>query len=406
MLKYEIKKVFSRTSSRITLLLLFAVLGISCYFAVHGVTYVNSRGEAEYGISAARKLRGEKEQWEGPLTEDKIRRVIEENNRINNTQEANSKDIQQQNIAYSWKQGFSDIRQLITYAYCGFQEYDYYKVDSLSPEDARDFYSQRTEGLKTWLNTDAKEIYTDKEKAFILEKYNAAQAPLIYKDSDGWQQLFEFAPTVLMVMVLILGYLTAGIFSCEFQLHADSVFYTSTHGRGKAVIAKVKAGFLIVSGIYWLIMCLYTLAVLGILGGKGWDCMIQSSSYGWKSFYNITYLQEYLLIVLGGYVGTLFITFMTMLVSAKTKSAVVAVTVPFILIFIPSFLAGINIPTVGKILGLMPDQLLQINVAVRLFNLYNIGSKVTGALLPLFAIYTSLTALSCPLLYQVYRKIR
>ena len=106
-----------------------------------------------------------------------------------------------------------------------------------------------------------------------------------------------------MILTLVLGFLCAGIFSGEFQLKANAVFYSSYYGRNKAVWAKVKAGAIIITAIYWAVMLLYTMLVLGILGVDGANCPIQSSMSGWKSIYNITNAQEYILIVLGGYLG-------------------------------------------------------------------------------------------------------
>ena len=39
MMRYEVKKVFSRTSSKIAVLVLFLVMGITCFFALD-VSYV------------------------------------------------------------------------------------------------------------------------------------------------------------------------------------------------------------------------------------------------------------------------------------------------------------------------------------------------------------------------------
>lgn len=73
----------------------------------------------------------------------------------------------------------------------------------------------------------------------------------------------------------------------------------------------------------------YSLVVLGCLGSQGGNVMIQTGFWHWKSFYNITYMQLYLLTVVAGYIGTVFCLFLSMLVSAKTHTAVVAVTIPF-----------------------------------------------------------------------------
>ena len=93
---------------------------------------------------------------------------------------------------------------------------------------------------------------------------------------------------------------------------------------------------------------------------------------------------------------------LAMLVSAKTRSAVFAVTVPFIVLFVPSFLSSVN--ALSEILGLLPDQLLQISYAIGAFNLYEPGGKVTGAIPILFVLYLSLYAVMLPGTYWAYRK--
>lgn len=404
MVYYEMKKIFSKTSGRIAVICLIGLLIVVCGFAVSGVSYMNGQGEKENGIAAVRKLREVKKEWSGPLTEEKIGEVIAANLAVNNTEEYRSRDTRKSDIAFGWKQGFSDIRMLLVYAYGAFRDYDYYRPDSLVPEDAEAFYTNRTAHLKEWLDTEAKDQFSEEEKAFLVEKYQEMETPLYYDYADGWKQLFEFAPTLLMIMVLILGFLAASLFSCEYQYKADSVFFASCHGRGRAVSAKIKAGFLLITGIYWLSVFLYVGIVLGILGADGANCVIQTGRGGWKSFYNITYWQEGLLVFAGGYVGCLFILFLTMLISAASRSAVVAVMMPFILIFVPSFLGGIRFPLINKILGLMPDQLLQMNMVVSYFNLYSIAGRIMGAAGIILVVYSVMTVMICPLLYRIYRK--
>lgn len=93
-----------------------------------------------------------------------------------------------------------------------------------------------------------------------------------------------------------------------------------------------------------------------------------------------------------------------MLISAASRSAVVAVMTPFILIFVPSFLGGIRFPLINKILGLMPDQLLQMNMVVSYFNLYSIAGRIIGAAGIILVVYSVMTVMICPLLYRIYRK--
>ena len=88
--------------------------------------------------------------------------------------------------------------------------------------------------------------------------------------------------------------------------------------EAEGISAKVGAGFCITTGFYLMFVLLYTFIVLFVLGVDGANCPIQLDL--WRSVYNITFLQAYLFIVLGGYIGTIFAATLAMLVSALTRS--------------------------------------------------------------------------------------
>lgn len=405
MVYYEIKKVLSRTSSRIAIAFLGIILLWVCYFSVMNVRYINEKGESETGIAAVHKLKEARKEWSGELTEEKIAAVIAENNRINQTPQALSSDIRQQEIAYSWTQGYYDIRNMIINSFGTFREYDYYLIDSLKPEDASNFYDNRILRLQEWLDTEAKDMYSPKEKEFLLAQYRTLETPLYYDFIEGWMQMRDTSAAIVMITVLVLGFLVSGIFSRETQLKADSIFYSSYYGRNKAVHAKIKAGLLLVTVIYWMMMIISAAVVLGIIGWDGAGCPIQVGMGGWKSLYHLTFIQQYLLILFGGYIGTLVFSFLTMLVSARTRSAVVAVMTPFVLIFAPTFLTEISEPAITKIVGLFPDQMLQISQVTGMFNLYQIGGKIMGSIPVLFVLYSIVFIILYPVIYQIYKRV-
>ena len=403
MLRYEIKKCFSKTANKIGLLILTVVLIIVSYFAVTYVDYVDEDGNNRTGIIAVRSLRDMKNQWAGYITEDVLREVIVQNALVNASAEYQSNDVQENNKAYSKKQGFSDIRDMINHAFCGFREYNYYRADSVTTEEVSEFYTKRISNLEEWLYSDeAKDQFTDMEKQFLIKQYEQLEIPLYYEYADGWIALLEYAPSIIMLTVLITSFFVSGIFSNEFQLKADAIYFSTKYGRNKAVKSKVEAGGIIITIIYWVVVLLYSAIVLGILGADGANCAIQAGFGSWKSFYNITYFENYFLTMVGGYIGSLFILTISMLISAKTKSTVLSVTVPFIFVFLPSFLSGFSALT--EILGLLPDQLLQMNVAIKYFNLYQFGDRVIGAVPIIMILYAVLYVLMVPILYRVYQK--
>lgn len=403
MLYYELKKIWVKRSTKIALLLLAGVLALVCYLSAD-VYYVNENGDTEYGVAAIGKLKAAKKEWAGLLTEEVIADIIEENIRINGTPEGSSEDVKMSNIAYGWKQGFTDIRYLLMCSYCKFQEADVYRPDSLVPEDAATFYENRILHLKEWLDADEQHYrLSEEEKAFLLNRYETLETPFQYDYEEGFKKAFEYSAMVIMLTTLILGFMAAGIFSGEFGNKADAVLYASYHGRKRAVAAKLWAGLLWITILYFAIMLLYSFFVFGYLGADGAGSPIQIRQ--WKSFYHLTNLQEYLLIVFGGYVGMLFSMLLTMLVSAKTKSTALAATIPFIIIFLPSFIFSDALADIWmKVVGLLPDRLLDMNQSISLFSLYSIGGRVVGGIGILFVLYGAVSILLGPLIYQIYRK--
>lgn len=391
-----------KSANKIALILLFAVLFLVSVIAIDKVEYVDQKGHDSTGMKAARNLQKEKNRWSGYITEDVLSKVIVENTKINQSDEYLSKDVSENNKAYAKKQGFSDIRDMINSAFGDFWEYDYYKVDSIKADEVGHLYERRVAGLKEWLKTDkAKDNFSNSEKQYLIGKYKKLKTPFYYEYADGWKALLECAPSIIMIAVLIIGFMVAGIFSDEFQLKADSIFFTAKLGKNRAIRAKIGAGLAIITMLYWGVMLLYSMIVLTVLGTGGANCMIQAGFQYWKSFYHFTYFQTYLLTLIGGYFGSLFILTCAMFLSAKTHSTVVAVIIPFVFIFIPSFLTAI--PALSNILGLLPDQLLKVNEVVKFFNLYQLGGKVVAALPILITIYFVFFCILLPSLYKTYQ---
>lgn len=403
MLHFELKKIFLKPVNKILLVILAVALCAVSYLAIDSVTYVDRNGDSITGGDAAKALREEKNQWAGYITEDVLLKVVEENAMISNSEEYHSNDVKENNMAYAKTQGFSDLRDIINRAFCSFQEYDYYKADNVTKEEVGSIYDRRITNLVEWLGSDQEgSNYSEEKKQFFVEQYKKLKTPFYYEYADGWEALLSYASTIIMLLVLITGFLVSGIFSDEIGLKADAVFFSAKLGRNKAITAKIGTGFLVITCAYWVTMLLYSGIVLTALGADGAGCAIQIGLSGWKSFYNITYFQEYLLTMFGGYLGNLFILTLSMLVSAKTHSRVFAVTIPFILLFIPSFLSGISV--LSEVLGLFPDQLLQICTAVKLFNTYQFGNKVIGAVPIILIAYTILYCFLLPALYRIYKK--
>lgn len=405
MLLFEVKKVLSKPLNKAALLILAAILIIGSFLTIRDVKYIDADGNSSTGISAARHLQEEKNQYEGYLTEDVLKKVIEANAAVNASPEAQSDDIQENNKATAKGQGFADIREMINLAFGEINNYDYYRINSVSEDEVGSFYEQRIAGLKNYLNQDeVTEAFSEDEKEWLINKYESLDTPLYYEYADGWKALLDsqYLPTLMMITVLIIGFLVSGIFSDEFTWKADSIFFSAKLGRGKAVLSKMGAGFLITTVLYWSVVLLFGLIVLTVLGFGGGECAVQTGVSNWNSIYNITYFQDYLLSTFGGYIGSLFIVTLAMLVSAKTHSTVFAITIPFILTCIPPFVGRLE--AFARVMTLFPDQLLSINKNLEDFSLYHIGGNIFGGVTVIIPLYLILFCLVFPILFLVYHR--
>lgn len=399
MLQFEIKKVFTKFKNKMALLFLLATLIAVSMLTINRVEYIDENGGRSVGISAARSLRAEKNKWAGYLTKNVLQQAAEEHAAIVNSEGASSNDTREQDLAYSRQQGISTIVEIINSAFSEWRDYNYYAIDGISIEDASNIYERRVSNLKKWLDS-GEETFSKAQKDFLISQYESLKTPFYYEYTDGWSALLQNISTFILILALFIGFFVSGIFSDEFHLRADSIFFSSRLGRNRAILSKMGAGFSIVTAFYAVFILLHTAIVLLVLGADGANCPIQLDL--WRSVYNITFFQAYLLIITGGYVGTLFAAILSMLVSAATRSTATATIVPFIILCAFPFLS--RILTLPQICAFFPDQLLEIYISVKEFNLVQFGGKVMNVVTVITPAYLAACLLLLPVLYRIFKK--
>lgn len=399
MLRFEIKKVFSKSKNQIAVMILIVMLVVISMLTINRVEYIDENGNHSSGISAAKNLREAENEWAGYLTEDVFKKVIEENKKINHSEEALSEDIQEQDKAYAKKQGISGIIEIINCAFSEYRDYDDFAVDRVSSEEVKNIYERRISTLKEWFDS-GEETFTEKQKNFMIRQYEDLETPFYYEYTDGWAALLQNISTFILILALVIGFLVAGIFSDEFQTKADSIFFSTRLGKNKGVLSKIIAGIGIISVFYIVFVLLYTVIVLSVLGADGANCPVQLDL--WRSVYNITFLQAYLFIIAGGYVGTLFASMLAMLVSALTRQTPTATIVPFIVLCAFPFLS--RIITLPAVCSFFPDQLLEIYIDIKESGLVELGGKVMTTVTVIIPAYMLVCMILQPVLYKVYKR--
>lgn len=138
------------------------------------------------------------------------------------------------------RQGIQEIRQLLNFSFAeNFRSYDYYRADSLTPDQAPYFYENRIRLLKEWLDSDdAKDRYTQSEKDFLIQRYESLETPFRVDYVMGWKKVGELSSAVTMLGVIVLGYLLSGLFAGEFQLKSDALFFPPSRDVEKPLLQK------------------------------------------------------------------------------------------------------------------------------------------------------------------------
>jgi ABC-type transport system involved in multi-copper enzyme maturation permease subunit len=419
-LKYEMKKIFCKKSTVLSLIGLVIFLALNTIPYISSTSYTNADGTDTKGLEAVRLMKNDKMKWNGVLTTEAIRKVLEKNQAIISDKKyasiknigdtrMNDTQIKLSNMQYAEKQGFSDIRDLLNDSFCKIHYSDYYMTDRLKPDAAVRFYPNRVSQQKTFLLSKEADVHlTKNEKNYIINSAETLHTPLKYSYADGWMAAFEKSMAVTYGAVFIICILMASIFSVEYQTGSDAILLSTEHGRKKGIMYKLIAGLLSISLVYWITSFIVYGIIFMIFGVEGGDCPIQAHFEGWKSFYHITNSQAFWMIVLLGYLACLFIGVLAMYLSSKAKSSFATIVFLVLILMIPAVIGkslDLNPGSLcGQILSVFPDQMLTSVNFVQTWTLYDIGGKVLTPFQILPVLYGLLTIVLLPMTYNTFRK--
>ena len=393
MVKYELKRIFTKRMNRLLLAVAVIISVVMSVFAVTSEWYVDSEGINHETPDAIRRLTQDKNQWKGELTGDVIAQIVADRQEIARDYPDDVPDT-----VYGERiQAYSDITQMVDTILGGDEGYSPGALQGITTDQAKDIYSIREQYIEQLIQ---KYGDTPEKQEFLRTQYEKTDTPFYYEPADSWDNMRLYATTYGIILVVLIGFLAAGIFADEFSLKADAVFFSCRYSRTKAVRSKILTGLLMATVIYWVGMALLSGISFAVMGVSGFNTPYQVDSP--YCIYNMTFGQEYLIILVCGYIASLLSASVAMLVSAKTHSANIAVCIPFILFCVSPFI-GRALPF-GIFFQLTPDQLLNILNCAREPYIYQIGSLVFRQIPFVMLFYTLVAAVFLPVIYQCFRR--
>ena len=361
--------------------------------AVWSVYYVDQTGTSHRGLAASGALMKDKSRWNGPLTDSVLLEVVKKQQNMDISNKSNGP-----NPVYGRTgQSYRDIEEFINQTLCYGTDYNPDAINQVSLETAGRLNELRKENIDSLID----EYGTTEEKEeYLKRQFAKVKTPLEYEPSDAFRIAGPFAAAYGLLLVLVISFLTVGVFSDEMNSESRFVYYSTKYGPTRGAVTKILAAFIIATMLYWNGMLLMSLISFGGMGAGGAFTPIQAESP--YSMYGINFLERYLLILLSGYVACLFSAGMTMLLIVKTKSAISAVSISFLLFTGFPLVAGNG--RLGNFRMLTPDRLFYVQDNMNIPCVYQFGNIVCSQSMLLLMIYSLLLIPVIAVSYQGFRK--
>lgn len=395
MLKYELKKFFSKTINKVTLTALILVAIILSFLAADSIRYTDTDGGKLTGIgkiTAGRRLAADKNQWKGELTPEKITNAAESYDELNQQYPEEIPNIEWGRTV----QSYWDILDFAAGIYAS--ESEFRDRNGLAEENLDHIYDTYADNLRRMPEEYGK---TPEQKEFLRKQYQKIEMPVDYEAFDSWEAMTIYIQMYIIILVVVIGFLTAGIFDEEFRHHAELVFFTTKYGRSKASRNKIVVGMVTATVVYWTGIGLLSLLSFGMMGGSGSGTLYQLVEP--YCVYVMTQGQRYLLIVVCGYIASLLSAAVTMLVTAKTHTAIVAVCVPFFMFCVLLFIGG-PLSNVTNIVYFTTDALVNVVRAMKTMHIFQIGNIVFRQIPFVMILYFVVSVILLPLIYRSYSR--
>lgn len=394
MMKYELKKFFHKKINKIILIVMVFLAIVISYLAVGSMHYRDAEGKLYTGITAGRKLAADRNKWKGKLTVEKLKEVVEDRQTLEQMYPEGIPDTEYGKTV----QSYDDIFSFGIYGFIPDSGYDQNVLYHLSDEQLGNFYSTYEANIQKMVKTYGK---NSKQRDFLKRKYEEIEMPLDYVAKDSWDTMAMYAQTYGIILAVVIGFLAAGIFADEFRTKAETVFFSTKYGRTKATRNKLLTGIVMTTVVYWVGMGILSIISLGIMGTSGFLTPYQIDQP--YSIYIMTYGEYYFLILVCGYIASLFSASITMLVTVKMHSANLAICIPFFLYCMMPFI-GRAVPAFETVFNIMPSVFMNIIEYVKVPIIFQIGPIVVRQIPFAMAIYGILAIILLPLVYKYFSK--
>ena len=204
--------------------------------------------------------------------------------------------------------------------------YEGKSLDELSDDEMEQFFQIRAETIYENLLQDTKKGYTNEEIASFMDRAESLSA-LSMEYAEGWKALAEKMGNFVFLIVIIISVLVLPLFGRDPTVRMEELIRSSRYGKRQLDMARIIAAYMTATVLYVCSMAIYFVIVMLPFGFDGASQTIQSNVRTFFSLYNITYLQQFLLNLLRGYVVLIFMISLALIVTIILKNILTGASV-------------------------------------------------------------------------------
>ncbi len=255
---------------------------------------------------------------EGELTPEKIRAAFEAYHEVYETYGAKMEDIPK-DVYYQKISPINAILNNVREVYVDKSTGIPVPLYEISPEEAANFYQQRTERLADYLSKEYKDAPDAVEQALATNE--KVKAPFYYLYGVGDSDTSEYLTMCIFLLVMLCTVIAAPIFSADYQSGADDILRCAKHGRQRLAIVKLLSAILLTTAIFAVCVSAF---ILISYAAFGWDSLKTTLQLAFSaiSFIPLTVGEANTLVVFSGLLTFLATVCFTLFLSTKFKNPI------------------------------------------------------------------------------------
>lgn len=335
---YEFKKLWTQAAKVCILSLVILTFVLSMLFFIDYPKSIISSGEEMSGLKGVRVVEKEGSLLAGEINQDYLDKLKQSYN------ESSEKEILGENLGgYIHKY---EINPFLNFALLGDEASNYdLDLDWLTTEanfyhryQSAVFDSIKAENEREWSGTNFQ--YTDAELKRIEERIQKMKVPfkVTSTTSHGTGNLINSHGQYYWIVFVAIVFCLSGIFSKDSNSGLDELSLAARHGRKKSMDAKLIAGNLFATMIYFIYVILLVVINGLTMSISGLGNSIQLL---WPTcVYSMSALGGMLILFFIGWLTALVIANIAMLISIKTRYMGLSTLAAILLVFFLKYMTN------------------------------------------------------------------